>query len=157
MTFDFSFNFNAAPKAPCALIRIKGSDYRASAALPVEIAAVAFNVEGHRFIATKVMRGPERDMLADLTLFLDENCVKRAERVVWARDSWFDLEVLAHRFEAHGMPLPWLFNKQRDMRTIEAIDPVTTRVMEKFDSLTEESRHHVNALFSMLQAKGIKL
>ena len=56
---------------------------------------------------------------------------------IWANGASFDLPILANAYRTVGMPLPWKFWEERDLRTLKGLSP---------DLRIERSGTHHNAL-----------
>lgn len=58
--------------------------------------------------------------LYDLTIFFDDHFIDEG---VWANGTKFDLGMLEYQYKALNMPVPWMHNADRCMRTLRALNP----------------------------------
>lgn len=55
----------------------------------------------------------------EFRVFVERHCAPSFE--LWAMPPEFDCVILANTFHSVGLPLPWKYNKTRDLRTLEAL------------------------------------
>lgn len=47
-------------------------------------------------------------------------------RYIWSNGTDFDISILAHAYDSHGIPIPWKYNSVRDYRTLRQLFPEIT-------------------------------
>lgn len=72
-----------------------------------------------QIMLVEAVRTPLEEALMTLHLFIN-----RVENTcVWGNGATFDLSILANAYEACGLPVPWAFFNERDVRTLVSLNP----------------------------------
>lgn len=91
------------------------------AGLTVDASTIYWWLEQNKDVQMKLLKDRQAlaDVLQDFTMWVS----RVGGLYLWGNSNRFDLGILHNAYEAVKLPLPWAHWKERDCRTIEALDP----------------------------------
>lgn len=126
-----AFDIRAGVVGPSLTISVR-PDFRIT---PPSLSTVCWWLqqnEGARLSVAKSVDGltPEAACFR-FAAFVETNCVSGFE--LWAMPPEFDCVILANTYRSVDRPLPWKYNKTRDLRTLEALANCSSKDRVKAD------------------------
>lgn len=91
------------------------------------------------------------DALKQFTMFIGD--IRNAQ--TWGNGISFDLGLLGDTYQRMGLPKPWMFWNERDVRTVSMIDDDQSKKNIKFDGIPhyalDDAKHQVKYVSNVLQ------